>query len=61
MLEDHVRLDNSMDLDLVLLTFVESSQQRVDDLCFVAGNGRLAQVPNPETAYTHSRGPVSRV
>ena len=61
MLEDHVRLDNSMDLDLVLLTFVESSQERVDDLGSAAGDGRQPEVRNPETAHTHSRRPMPSV
>ncbi|OLP82369.1 Ankyrin repeat domain-containing protein 17 [Symbiodinium microadriaticum] len=65
MLEDHVRRDNSMDLDLVLLTFVESSQERVDDLGSAAGDGRqvesMLQLPqDPNLFDSHGYRPLGR-
>ena len=43
-LEDSVKLDSAMDLDLVLLSFVDVSQQQADDLAAAASQGRTAEV-----------------
>ena len=43
-LEDTFKLDTPMDLDVVLLPFVEVSQRQVHDLVEAAGHGSMAIV-----------------
>ena len=50
-LADAVKLESTMELDLVLLTFVESSQEQVDALVTAARLGSLVEVGKSETAY----------
>ena len=46
-LADAVKLESTMELDLVLLTFGESSQEQAGDLVTAARHGSLAEVGNP--------------
>ena len=49
-LKDTVRLDSAMNLDLVLLTFADVSQQQVEDLADAAEQGSAFEVGSFETA-----------
>ncbi|CAE6924894.1 Kidins220 [Symbiodinium sp. KB8] len=57
-LEDDVKLDSPMDLDLVLLTFADVSAEQVEELTAVAGRGSVSEVRSSETVYMHD--PVCR-
>ena len=50
-LKDTVRLDSAMNLDLVLLTFADVSQQQVEDLADAAEQGSVSEVGSFETVY----------
>ena len=50
-LKDTVRLDSAMNLDLVLLTFADVSEQQVEDLADAAEQGSVSQVGSFETVY----------
>eukprot|EP00439_Symbiodinium_sp_Y106_P031928 s195_g3.t2 len=43
-LKDSVKLDSAMDLEIVLLSFVDVPQQQADDLAAAASQGRTAEV-----------------
>ena len=43
-LEDTVKLDSPMDLDLVLLPFVEDSKEQADELVYAAAHGDMAKI-----------------
>ena len=52
-LEDDVKLDSPMDLDLVLLTCADVSAEQVEELTAVAGRGSVSEVRSSETVYMH--------
>ena len=50
-LEEAVRLDSPMDLDLVLLTLSDVSERQVEELAAAATQGSISEVGSFEPAY----------
>ena len=47
-MDDSVKLDSPMDLELVLLTYSATSQMQAFKLVTAAGKGSATEVPNPK-------------